>query len=874
MSRPQLTATYRVQMNAGFTFAMARDRVEYFSRLGVSHLYLSPILAARRGSMHGYDVVDPTKLNPELGTEADLRALAQSLRAHDMGILLDIVPNHMGIGPENPYWDDVLTHGERSRYARWFDIDWSHSNGKPAKVVLPVLGEELDRVIERGGITIHVGDTHTPRLVYESLSFPIDPASLPPELQLAQFDPPETGELADDYSRPEGRERLRALLDAQHYRLVFWRRGTREINYRRFFDVNDLAAIRVEDPAVFEESHAFILGLVRDRVIDALRVDHIDGLLNPTAYLTRLRTSVGDDVPIVVEKILALGEEIPASWPVQGTTGYEFMNDVDDLFVDPSGFADIERYYRGLRRLGATTFKDIARAGKEAALAGALKADVERITTLLARVARDAKKPWTRAELATALVEFMSALPVYRTELAPRAPMEPSDREIIEQTSQEAPPPDSSGTINAFIADVLMAAAGASESDPRLQFALRMQQVSGPATAKGVEDTALYVYVPLASRNEVGGAPDRPLSDAVGRFHAANARRAERSPLGLITTNTHDAKRSGDVRSRLAALSEISHDWKRAVHRWRRLTGRHRQTVKGRLAPDTNTEYLLYQTLVAVFPPPRFGRRSDDLPDRAWRDSARGRLVEYMRKAAREAKVRTSWIEPDADFENAVASFITAVLEPSEDAPLLPDIARLVSRIAPTGANNTLARLVLHLTSPGTPDIYQGDEFWNFALVDPDNRRPVDYDARRRALDDLSSVERKLSGDAPIDLFDNRLKMLVTHRLLELRRTRADVFARGGYCPLMARGSRGEHVVAFMRAFGERQVITIAARLTSGLAVGDSTEWWGDTAIDIPVELGATTWTSVMTGEKTAATHATIRVAEVLSKLPGAVLTN
>jgi (1->4)-alpha-D-glucan 1-alpha-D-glucosylmutase len=874
MPRPQLTATYRLQMNAGFTLANAHERLDYFARLGVSHLYLSPILAARRGSMHGYDVVDPTRINPEIGTEADLRGLSQDAHRRDMGILLDIVPNHMGVGPENPYWDDVLTHGERSRYAHWFDIDWNRATGPAHKIVLPILGDELDRVIERGEIRVLVGDTPSPRFTIGGTSVPIDPASLPEELQLAQFDPESARELAAEYSRASGRDRLRALLEAQHYRLEFWRRGTRDINYRRFFDVNDLAALRVEEESVFAETHALVLRLVRDGVIDALRIDHIDGLLDPVAYLRRLRTEVGDDVPIVVEKILALDEALSPEWPVQGTTGYEFLNDVDDLFIDPAGFDEIERYYRKLRRLGDKTFSDIARAGKEAALAGPLRSDVERITTILHGISRAAGRRWTRADLSTALVEFISALPIYRTGVTPGAAIRADDRAVIEQTSKEGPPPDSPGWINHFIANVLLSAERTTSPDPALQFAQRLQQVSGPATAKGVEDTALYLYVPLASRNEVGGAPDRPLGNAVARFHEANARRARVHPLSLVTTNTHDAKRSADVRSRMQALSEIADEWERSVRRWRRLTGKHREIVCGRLAPDTNTEYLFYQTLIALWPAPRPGRRSDDLPDRAWRDSACERLSEYMQKAAREAKTNTSWIEPDVAFEEATAHFVKANLEPSEDAPFLSDVARLVSRVAPIGASNAIARLVLHITSPGTPDVYQGDEFWNFALVDPDNRRQVDYAARAKALDDLESIEGRLRDSEPLDVFDNRVKLFVTKQLLELRKTRANLLTRGAYRALEIRGTRAEHVVAFARTIDAHVSVTIAARLTSELFTSRPGEWWADTSIVIPEDIAMTSLRSAITGEEFRVPDATIRVAPVVAKLPAAVLTD
>jgi (1->4)-alpha-D-glucan 1-alpha-D-glucosylmutase len=874
MTRQQLTSTYRLQMNARFTLADARSRIDYFERLGVSHLYLSPILAARRGSMHGYDVVDPTRINPEVGTEAQLRALSEDLHRRGMGILLDIVPNHMNTSAENPYWNDVLSHGERSRYARWFDIDWNRGSGPAHKVVLPILADELDRVIDRGEIAISIGDAHTPRLSIAGTTLPLDPASLPEELQLAQLDPEEARELAAEYSHTGGRDRLRSLLDAQHYRLVFWRRGAREINYRRFFDVNDLVALRAEDPAVFHETHALILRLVREDVIDGLRIDHIDGLLNPSAYLDRLRAEVGDDVPIVVEKILAIDEELSPSWPVDGTTGYEFLNDVDDLFIDPNGFAEIERYYRTLRRLGDTAFKDIARAGKAAALAGPLSSDIERITTILDEIARAAGRHRPRADLSAALVEFISALPVYRTDLAPGAEIRDDDRAVITETSKDGPAADSPGWINAFIAKVLLSAEGGDESEPAVQFAQRLQQVSGPATAKGVEDTALYVYVPLASRNEVGGAPDRPLENAVARFHENNERRAASHPLSLVTTNTHDAKRSADARSRIEALSEIAHEWERSLRRWRRLTGKHRETIRGRLAPDTNTEYLFYQTLIALWPSPRPGRRTDDLPDRAWRDSARDRLLGYMQKAAREAKARTSWVEPNAEFEDAILRFVRANLEPSEDAPFLSDVARLVTRIAPIGASNAIARLVLHLTSPGTPDIYQGDEFWNFALVDPDNRGLVDYDARERALDDLDAIASRLRGSASLDVFDNRVKLFVTKQLLALRKSRSELFTRGSYRPLEVRGRRAEHVVAFMRNNAEQISVSIAARLTNELLASRGSEWWEDTSVLLPPDFTVATMTSAITGEELRISDATIRVAHILAKLPAAVATN
>jgi (1->4)-alpha-D-glucan 1-alpha-D-glucosylmutase len=839
----RLTATYRLQMNAGFTFSHARARLDYFARLGISHLYCSPILTARAGSLHGYDVVDPARINPELGTEADVRALSQELHAKDMGLIIDIVPNHMGMGVENPYWDDVLTYGERSRYARWFDIDWAANTGR-RKVVLPILGDELDRVLERGELSVHLRAGGGPRLAYFDHSFPIDPSTLPAELQLAEMDPDEASELASRYSGAGARDRLRTLLDGQRYELASFRGGSAEVNYRRFFDVADLVALRMEDPEVFAETHALVLRLVADDVADGLRIDHIDGLLDPAGYLTRLRASVREDTPIFVEKILAPDERLRATWPVQGTTGYEFLNALEDVFIDPEGFAAIERDYRRWRKLGSTKFRDIARAGKRSVLEGALRADVERLTVVLSKLARAADNRWGRHDLAAAIIELTAALAVYRTYIDPSRPAADADRDVIERAAREARAGnDGVAAAVAFITDLLLGRLTSVDETLRRHFVLRFQQLTGPAAAKGLEDSALYIYVPLVSRNEVGGEPDRALDDAVARFHDANALRAGRWPLGLLCTTTHDTKRSADVRCRLDALSEVPHEWLRAVRRWRRLNHKHRRVIKGRMAPDSNGEYLFYQTLVALWPSPRPGRRVDDLPDRRWRESARERLTQYMLKASREAKARTSWSDPDPGYEAAVTGFVDAVLQPADDAPFLADVARLVSLIAPAGAWNALSRIAIHLTSPGTPDIYQGDEFWNFALVDPDNRRPVDYEPRAAAAAELAVIERGISSSAEFDPNDNRLKLYVTARLLDVRRNYSDLFTRGSYRQLAATGTRAGNVIAFAREFAGQCAITIAARLTTTLDPAPS-DWWADTTVALPPELKGRCWQS------------------------------
>lgn len=827
-----LSSTYRVQLNTQFTLADARAIVPYLDRLGVSHLYCSPILAARPGSMHGYDVIDPTRVNPEIGSIDDLRALASALHERGMGILLDIVPNHMGIGPSNCYWEDVLTHGLHSRYAPWFDVDWAAADNK---VVLPVLGDELDKVIERDELGIDVKEK-TPRLCYFDNSWPIDPATLPEELQVVKLDPTSVADPGALVRGEEGRRLLRASLDAQHYRLVSWRRGPDEINYRRFFDVSDLAALRQEDPEVFAATHEFILSLVGDGIIDGLRVDHVDGLLDPLGYLERLRNEVerrapATDFPIVVEKILTPGEKLRRSWPVQGTTGYEFLNDLEDVFLDANGYAAIERGYRSMRRLTSGDFADIAHAGKVKILEGALRADVARLVRRLQPLATgQSNDPKT---LTSGIVQFIAALPVYRTYVDGRSSTpDPDDRAVVDRAVQEAQA-RAHGEQNPVV-DLIRETVIDASSDERLAFVQRLQQTSGPATAKGVEDTALYVYVPLASRNEVGGAPDRPLDDAVGRFHRANAERACNWPSALTCTNTHDTKRSADLRARLDVLSECAPEWRRSVARWRRLNQRHRATVKGRLAPDTNTEYLLYQTLIGIWPSPRQGRRVDDLPDRAWLENARERLEQYMLKAVKEAKTRTSWTEPDEAYESALKQFITAVLAPSDESPFLSDVARFVGHIAMAGHWNALARLLVQATSPGVPDTYQGDELWFFTLVDPDNRRPVEYTRREQLLSAVASAGA-LRGLAPSD---ERLKLGMVQRLLNIRRDHAALFSRGSYTPLEVRGAQAEHVVAFARSSDATQALVIAPRLIRSLMVENKRlPDWTDTEIVLPESL-------------------------------------
>jgi (1->4)-alpha-D-glucan 1-alpha-D-glucosylmutase len=862
-----LTATYRLQLNAGFRLQDVRVLVPYLERLGVSHVYASPILAARPGSLHGYDVVDPTRLNPELGSEEELRALAAELRERGMGILLDIVPNHMGTGPDNPFWEDLLANGRRSQWAAWFDVEWeSDRPSLHGRILVPVLRDTLEAVLDRGELSL-VRQGERIRLVYLNSSFPLSP-----ETESTVTD----AGLSEWHKGKPGRKRMRELVDAQHYRLAFWKRASIAINYRRFFDVTDLIALRVQDPEVFRDTHALILQWVEDGVIDALRIDHIDGLLDPQAYLDALRVEVtgrrarsADAVPILVEKILSRGERLRETWPVEGTTGYEFLNDLEAAFIDPDGAARLEQ---GYRRLAGTMarggIEEATVRGKELVLRAALAADVTRLSKLFHRAAKGRRRGEANGA-ATAIRHFIATLPVYRTYIDGRSPVHADDRQVVEQAVARAR--DRWG--GRADLDRLTRVLEAPTTEDANAFVGRLQQTSGPATAKGVEDTALYRYVPLASLNEVGGDPARNLSGAIADLHRANRERQQNWPRSLLCTSTHDTKRSADVRSRLDVLSEMPDEWLRSVRRWRRLLAPHRARIKRGTAPDAATEWLIFQTIVGVWPA--------EAPPANAAASVKDRVAEYMGKANREAKERTSWTSPDEAYENAVASYIDAALH---HETFMTEIAAFAGRIALAGYCNALSRLLVHLTAPGTPDIYQGDEMWNFSLVDPDNRRPVDFESRRAALDALdASLE---GGDTAAEcavmlrgVADGRLKLHVTRTALRHRRAMPQLFTRGRYAELEPRGDGQAHAFAFSRVAGEATAVTAVTRRPVGLSgtVGIPTGLaWGDSAIIFPRGDVPPRWRCALTGRTVETQNiqggAALLAREVFLTLPVALL--
>jgi (1->4)-alpha-D-glucan 1-alpha-D-glucosylmutase len=894
-----LTATYRLQLNASFTLHDARERVPYLHRLGVSHLYLSPVLAARRGSTHGYDVADPTHVNLELGGDEALVVLADAVHAHGMGIVLDIVPNHMGIGPENPYWDDLLERGSQSRFANWFDVEWRAPTRRLAgKVLLPVLGDSLERVLERNELALDVSDLGV-RVRYFDHSFPIDPTTLPPELELAMRDPWAREVVQEWTVGDEGHARLGELLAQQHYELAFWRSAQRDLNYRRFFDVNELISLRVENREVFEATHRTVLQFVADGIVDGLRVDHIDGLLEPRRYLERLRAAVDERrppaadgsarVPIVVEKILAPGELLPADWPVDGTTGYEIMTALEDVFIDPVGYDILESRYRGRLggRGGTPDFHAVAVDSKRRVLRSALNADVRRIAPMLAVVVHQAG--WEHRSIAAyagAIVELVSVLPVYRTYIdSEQVDASAADRAVLERAFVQlrergrADPVATEHLERALLGEWRTVGGGGEQelSRVRLSFVLRWQQLTGPAAAKGVEDTALYVYAPLASRNEVGGDPGVPVAGAMERLHERLRERATRHPGSLNATNTHDTKRSADVRARLDALSEHVTVWERRLRRWRRHHRALQSVVAGRLAPSRTTDNFIYQALVGLWPVGSGVRATDD--DR-WLAELRERLTTYIQKSVREAKVSTSWTDPDAEYERAIERYIGGMLDRPSNAQFLHDVEQFVTSLAPQGRWNALARTVVHLTAPGVPDIYRGDELWFRALVDPDNRRPVDWAKRASALD---AIHDALTPGAQIDpsrlrawcalAEDDGLKLYVTARLLHFRRDRAAMMAHGTYELLQFSGPHADRAFGFRRMLGTDELVVIVPRLTGGL--GDKTpigDLWGSTAALLPEHLGDREWRCELGGQVVPSRNGSLMLADAMAILPLAVL--
>ncbi len=872
-----VTSTYRLQLNAGFTLDSAAEIVGYLADLGVSAVYLSPILQARPGSSHGYDVVDPSRVSDDLGGLAALRRFTDELSANGLGQVLDIVPNHVAADSRyNSWWRDVLRNGPSSRYASYFDIDWSDSDQSESTsqtVLVPVLSDHVGRIIEAGQIELRFQDgvftfryqehelpvsprtvdvildpasrsAHSEYLVRLSKEFASLPAagrtdraavmerhlqSLDLAEQLAALcrdEPDVAAAIEEELSRVNANaDELDALLRRQNYRLARWRTGEEQLDYRRFFNIQSLVGVRVEEEEVFTDTHELVLGWAREGKVDGLRVDHVDGLRDPGGYLQRLHRIAG--VYTVVEKILAPEETLPEEWPVDGTTGYDFVSRVNNLMVAAPGEGPLTECYAQLTG-ESTSYADVVYAAKSQVLLGELAPELERLVRSMSAICDRHRRhrDHTPSELRHALSQVLIAFPVYRTYVQPDRPVPAADRQVvdraIESVSGQA---EIDPELLRFIGELLLLEwPGAAEVD----FALTFAQTTSPLMAKGVEDTAFYRYNRLVSLNEVGGDPG-VFGRSIERFHEDCASVAQRWPNTMLTLSTHDTKRSADVRARINLLSEIPEQWEAAVSRWFDITESH-ASANG---PDRNARYLFFQTLVGCWP------------------LATERLVSYMDKASKEAKVHTSWADPDEEYDRSVREFVGRALSNPAFISSLEGFLRDTD-IVGLGRRSSLVQTALLLTCPGVPDLYQGSEIWDYSLVDPDNRRSVDYPQRRDMLRSVTGA-----GALPLDRDDaGASKLWLTWRLLQHRQARPQWYASREYEPLEVAGPDAADVVAFRRG----EVVVVAGRRAT------RAQRLGRSRLTLP----AGSWAEVLGGASYGG--GVVRVSDLLSGFPVAVL--
>ena len=934
-------STYRLQLHAGFPFAAAEAAAAYLARLGIGACYTSPYFAAMPGSTHGYDVCDHNAINPELGGPEAHARFVQCLATLGLGHIVDFVPNHMGIGTgANSWWRDMLENGPSSPSARFFDVDWTPVKAAlHAKLLLPILGDQYGRVLERGELTLVFRDGLLIVRYFEH-ELPINPKHVPLALRLAvgpitaslgagspqlhEFlsiltslqnlpgnteqnpalmaerqrekevarsrlvrlvaESPEIGEHIEtavrevngEPGRPESFDILHELLEAQSYRLSYWRTASHEINYRRFFDINTLAGLRVEDPHVFASTHQLLTTLVKSGAVQALRIDHPDGLFDPARYFTMLQEAAGGDVYVVAEKILSRGEGLPSSWAVSGTTGYNYLNDLNGVFINGTEARRLRSAYAKLT--GRTDpFADVLYESKRLIMMTAMASELNVLAHALGRIADSNRRSrdFTLDSLRDAIVEVVACFPVYRTYVDENG-WTAGDRAVVERAiamarrrnpAMEASlfdffwevlmprNPESAEPFKAFDRRAGYPPADAEESRQRLGFAMKLQQYTGPVQAKGMEDTAFYRFNLLLSLNEVGGDAER-VGRTVQEFHDANQRRLEAWPSEMIATATHDTKLGEDTRARVNVISEIPDVWSREVGRWIRLNRGQRTIVDGEPAPDRNDEYRFYQALAGVW------------PSGAGADAARvdpnllQRLQAYMNKSVKEAKLHTSWLTPNEGYEAAVSRFIERVLTGPTSGRFLTAFAAIARRIAQIGMINGLSQTALKLGSPGVPDLYQGTELWDFSLVDPDNRRPVDFDHRKGLLDEIDELlqrpqpERAAAVARLLDHWpDGRIKLLLTTVGLRLRRTWPDLFLSGRYVPLTTDVTVPAGLVAFARVLEDRVALVISPRLVAPL-VSDSEpvpvggQAWKTSRILLPPELHGRVFRHELTGAR------------------------
>lgn len=916
-----LTSSLRLQFHKGFTLEDAVPLVPYFAKLGISHLYASPILKARPGSMHGYDVVDPTRINPELGGEPALRKLVGALREHGMGMILDIVSNHMAVGgPHNPWWLDLLEWGQRSRYANFFDIQWQSPDPMmEGQLLLPFLGSDYGQALQNGDLPLRyepaTGSFHVEHYEHR---FPICPpdyaellsASEAPALKLlaerfaALADDPSAcasarplqaslatlGEAehalapvlaAYDATTEAGLQRLHALLEKQHYRLASWRTAADDINWRRFFDINELGGLRVERADVLEATHAKIFELVAEGLVDGLRIDHIDGLADPRGYCRQLRRRVNglldlrpagtevDFFPIYVEKILGPEEHLHDDWSVDGTTGYEFMNQVSLLQTDPAGEAQLKACWE--EASGRTSdFMVEARAARELVLNGTLAGDFETVAQALLKVARNdlMSRDLTLGAIRRALQALIVHFPVYRTYLTPCG-RPAADEPFFQQAYEGARTELAEGDwpvldfLNRWLGGEPWRKLPPGRARRDLRYAgIRFQQLTSPAAAKAVEDTAFYRSAVLLSRNDVGFDPQL-FSAPAEAFHAAALERQRHFPRNVLTTATHDHKRGEDSRARLAVLSERAHWYSALLGHWRAMAASLRTELPGGYAPSGGDEALLYQSVLGSWP---LDLAADDAQAL---NSYCERLLEWQRKALREAKLVSSWSAPNEAYEQACAEYLKALLTTDKGRDWRESVVAAVNLIAPGGAVNSLSQCLLRMTTPGIPDLYQGDEYWDWSLVDPDNRRPVDYTARAQALEQMPMRPAELVAQWR----DGKVKHALIAAVLNARQQYPQLFTEGQYQPLEVRGQRAGNVLAFARRHGEDCALVIVPRLCSDLASGAGqllidADQWGDTHVVLPKSLALPATLKGLFCHGTVRTDDTVAIAEALKAFP------
>ena len=823
MPTEAVRATYRVQLHRGFDLDAAAGIIDYLSELGISHLYCSPYLQARPGSTHGYDVVDHSKVGVELGGTDALDRMIESLSRQGMGHILDVVPNHMTITERaNAWWWDVLKNGPYSDFAGFFDINWDPNEERLRhNILLPILGDHYGRVLDKGEIKLELEDDGLIARYYEHV-LPISPGSVGYAFG-ADVDLSAAVRRAN-----EDTEILHSLLELQYYRIAYWKTAGQELNYRRFFAINDLAALRMENPEVFERVHKLVLEMVRAGRLDGLRIDHIDGLRYPTRYLRKLRTEA-PDAYLCVEKILEVDEAVPDAWPIEGSTGYDFLNRLGFVYVDQGGVEQLTDVYHHF--IGEDI--DVQAAQRESKLLlidTEFGGEFERLTDLFVDVCESHRqyRDYTRPELREALREVAASFPVYRTYIDPDLEVSATDRAYVDDAiaAARSARPDLDGDLFDLLASILLLEVEGAEAEA---LAVRFQQTTGPVVAKGLEDTFFYRYNRLISLNEVGGDPARSGTDPA-TFHEQMTGVQRRHPLSLLASSTHDTKRSEDVRARISLLSEIPERWAAAVTRWSEINAKHKRND----LPDRNAEYLLYQTLVGAWP----------------LDLARADA--FMQKAAREAKMHTSWIDPKANYETSVRNFLENVIG---DRGFQDELASFVRDLVVPGWVSSLSQTLVKLTAPGIPDIYQGCEVWNYSLVDPDNRREVDYDARRKLLKDVAAMDGAAAWAARES---GAPKLYLTQKALRVRKDRPESFgAASTYQPLSAAGAHAGRILGYLRG---ANVATIAPRLVMGLGDG-----WADTSIELPDG----TWTDVLGGGEH---RGSVSMTELTESFPCALL--